>query len=195
MAFRIRISWKILLGLLLALLLAGFATRGYWFRVLAQSLVFSGSANKSDVIFIENSDFKYLLFERAARLSKAGMGRRVIIPVETDGDSVAPGLVSLRVAEVMCQVAQIIDPEFVAIKQKEPCSIGMARQLAARLQSEKVRSAIIVTQAFRSRRTSFTTRFYPRSVSKSPVRQFSAAPARKTGPKLGMVCRMWSSSC
>ena len=169
---RIRIKSGLLVGSCLALVLFGFATRSYWLEALADGLVCTGPTEKSDVIVIENLDNIYLLFERAARLHQDGMGGPVIVPVAATVDPTKPGLVALRIAEVMCQVARISDPTIMPVTEKEPYSIGLAQQVAARLQADKVSSVIIVTAGFRSRRTYL---IYRRVLSPLGIR-FSVSP-------------------
>ena len=151
MISRIRVRWMLSLGLALALFLAAGATRDCWLEAIAQSLVSSGSVDRSEIILIENLEDDYLPFERAAKLRQAGFGRRIIVPVPSKTGP--EECVALRIAEVMCEVAGITDPELVTVTLQEPYSIGMARQLAIKLHSEKVRSVIVTTSGFRSRRT------------------------------------------
>jgi hypothetical protein len=151
-----RFKWKLSLGLSLTLFLAAGATRGYWLEAMAQSLVSPGLVDKSEIILIENLENEYPLFEHAAKLCQAGFGQRIIVPVQSEGGPAEHRPVALRIAELMCQAAGITDPEIVMVTLQEPYSIGMARQLALRLQAERVPSVIVTTSAFRSRRTYLT---------------------------------------
>jgi hypothetical protein len=102
---------------------------------------------------VENLDTEYLLFERAERLLKAGMGRRVLVPVEAGQTTGEPQVVSRRIAGVLSELARLPDVEFVPVTMEEPISIGVARQLAAKFQAEGVQSVIVIASGFRSRRT------------------------------------------
>jgi hypothetical protein len=121
--------------------------------MLGGSLVHSGSLERSDLLLIENFNAEYILFERAERLRRAGMGQRIVVPVQRGRNSQEHELVPRRIAEVMCEVARIPEAELVPVSLEEPISIGVARQLAAKFQAEGVGSIIVITAGFRSRRT------------------------------------------
>jgi len=149
---RIRLKSRYVLYLLIVLILSGYGTRAFWLRGFANSLVCNGTAEKSDVILIENLDTDYLLFQRAAQLRQSGMGKRVLVPVATGADCNKPELVDLKIAELMCELARITDPVIMPVEKKEPITLRLARQVAVRLQADGVRSVIIVTAGFRSHR-------------------------------------------
>jgi hypothetical protein len=137
--------------LVLVVLLSGLAlTRGFWVPALGGSLVHKGSIEKSDAILIDNQDAQYLLFERTAELQKKGLAARVIIPVEAEGGR--PGLIPQGLAEVMSRVGRIRNPEYYSYEQLEPITYNLAAQLSNRLEQEGIRSLILVSVGFRSKR-------------------------------------------
>jgi hypothetical protein len=137
----------------LVLSLVAVAFRGSLLRAVAEGLVTSGPVEKAEVLLIENFEPNYLLYQEARNLRRAGKGERIIVPVQTDKDSDEPNSVSLRIAEVMCQEARIADVEFLPVRHTEPITLGVARQLSAKLKAENVSSVTVVTSGFRSRRT------------------------------------------
>ena len=53
----------------------------------------------------------------------------------------------------MAGVAQLHHPEFIAIRPTEPISLTAAYQISAVLERERIRTVVVVTPAFRSRRS------------------------------------------
>jgi phenylpyruvate tautomerase PptA (4-oxalocrotonate tautomerase family) len=151
-----RRRWRVLgfaVALALLLLLAGVATRDYWSLQIGNSLVHPGHVQASDVLLVENLNIEYLLFERAERLRRQGMGRRIVVPVEVRRETDEPEALARRITELICEMARIQDAELVPVVIEEPISIGVARQLAEKFRAEGVESVIVVTSGFRSRRT------------------------------------------
>jgi hypothetical protein len=104
------------------------------------------------VILIDNFDQNYLLFERAAALHNAGLGSRVIIPTIAPLDS--EGSVPMGIVDVMTRVARLRDSETMPIRETEPISLNAAHQIRDYLTQHGIRSVIVVTSGFRSRRSS-----------------------------------------
>jgi hypothetical protein len=147
-------TWKLRLTLLVLVLLFGSVTRGFWTLRIGQSLVCPEEIRQSDAILVENLDPSYLLFERAAVLHNAGLAARVLVPTETCGDPLRPSLVSQGIAEVMARVARLQDLEIIPIQEIEPISLNAAYQIRDFLTTEHLRSVIVVTPGFRSKRSS-----------------------------------------
>jgi hypothetical protein len=128
-------------------------TRGIWVSTVGWSLVHQGKIGKSQAILIENLDINYLLFEQAGELQRKGYGDRVIIPVQCSGiDETKPMPVSKEIAEVMIRAAQIRDLEIIPVKQNEPITYKIAVQVEKMIVREKIKSIILVSPGFRSRR-------------------------------------------
>jgi len=152
---RLRTTWSFRFALVACLVVLAWSTRHLWTPAVASALVCDQSAEGGDAILVDNFESNYLLFERAAALRAGGVGPRVWVPTDMSRDSDEPNLVSKEIVEVMARVAQLHQPELIAIRPIEPISFNAAYQIRAVLQKEKVRTVVVVTPAFRSRRSSF----------------------------------------
>jgi hypothetical protein len=129
-------------------------TRGFWMLRIGQSLVCTEEISPSDVILVENFDPHYLVFERAAALRKAGLAARVLVPTQASHDPERVNPVSRGMTELMARVARLQDPEILPIRIFEPVSLNAAYQIRDFLTKEHLRSVIVVTDGFRSKRSS-----------------------------------------
>jgi hypothetical protein len=142
-----------------AVVLAGVLARGLWLPLIGQSLVCSEELTSADVIVVENFDPDYRLFERAAALQREGLSTRVLVPTPTSSnDSREVNLVSRRIVELMADLARIRNLEIVPIEEIEPYSLNAARQIRDYLSEGRVRSVLVVSPAFRSKRSSLVYR-------------------------------------
>jgi hypothetical protein len=107
----------------------------------------------SQAVLIENLEPDYLLFERAARLRRAGLAPRVIVPVWVDMGTATPNDVFLGIADVMAKISGLGAYEVVPVRQAEPITLTAARDVDAFLRREQIRSITLVTPLFRSRRS------------------------------------------
>jgi len=148
-----RTTWKLRLGLLVFVVLTLWLTSGWWTVAIARSLVCEANAAPSDAIIVENFDPDYLLFERARQLRRAGLAPRVLVPVWTDRGTREPNDVALGTAEVMARVSRIGPTEIVPVHEEEPITLNAARDVQRFLEREHIRSVIVVTPLFRSRRS------------------------------------------
>ena len=148
----IRTTWKLRFALVAFIVAAGYATFRFWGPLLAGSLVCSEEVGPTDAILIENFDENYLLFKRAAELQRAGSAARVLVPVPPDQDG-KPTLLSTETAALMCRMAGVQKPELVAVRETEPITLNAALQLRDFLQRERLRSVLLLTSGFRSRRS------------------------------------------
>jgi hypothetical protein len=152
-AERTTTTWTLRLGVLAIVVVAVWLTGPWWTAAVGRSLVCDASVGRSDAILIENFDPDYLLFERAARLRRAGLAPRVLVPVNADrGGSVANG-VSLGTAELMARIARLGPFDVIPLRHEEPISLNAAWDLLRFLEKERVRSVIVVSPLFRSRRS------------------------------------------
>ena len=149
---RLTTTWKLRLGA--AVVLAGtlWVTSAWWTVALARSLVCDRNVVVSDAILLENFDPDYVLFERARALRDSGIASRVLVPVRTDGDG-QPNAVALGIARVMAQIARLDDMQIVPIREVEPISLNAGRQIRQFLQREHIRSVVVVSPYFRSKRS------------------------------------------
>jgi uncharacterized SAM-binding protein YcdF (DUF218 family) len=107
----------------------------------------------SDVILVENFDPHYLVFERAAALYKAGLAARVLVPTQASRDPARANAVSQGIAELMSQMARLQNPTILPIQIFEPISLNATYQIRDFLLKEHLRSVIVVTDGFRSKRS------------------------------------------
>ena len=148
-----RTTWKLRLAVLALVVLAAAATRDVWTAQLGRSLVCREGVAPSDLILVENFDPDYLVFERAAALQAAGFAPKALVPVQESRESGVPNPVSKGIAEVMARQARLRDWEALPIREVEPITLNAATQLRDHLVRASVRSVIIVTGGFRSRRS------------------------------------------
>jgi hypothetical protein len=152
-AERTRTTWKLRLGLLALFAVTLWLTSGWWTAAIAHSLVCDASVAPSDAILVENFDPDYLLFERARNLRRAGLAARVLVPVWVHPGTQQPNEVALGTAQLMARIARIGDIEVVPTREVEPITLNAARDLQQFLEQEHIRSVIVVTPLFRSRRS------------------------------------------
>lgn len=148
-----RTTWKLRLGALALVVLTLWLTSGWWTAAIGRSLVCEASLAPSDAILVENFDPDYLLFERARQLRQAGLATRVLVPVWTDPGTSTPNDVSLGIAQVMTRISRIGDIEIIPVHEAEPITLNAARDVQRFLERERIRSVIVVTPLFRSRRS------------------------------------------
>lgn len=148
-----RTTWKLRLGALAALILGLWLTSGWWSLTIARSLVCDSSLVPSDAVLVDNLDDDYLLFERAAKLRQAGMAARVLVPVWADSVTQQPKGVPFGTTEVMVEISRVGHVEIVPIVEVEPITLNAARAIQRYLDREHIRSVIVVTPLFRSRRS------------------------------------------
>jgi hypothetical protein len=147
----LKTTWKLRLAMLLLVLGLVTVTRGFWTRWIAQSLICSESAPHSDALLLENFDASYLVFERAAALHREGVAPRILVPIaaaEDEPNSIAKGTV-----ELMAKVAWIQNFEMIPIHEVEPISLNAAKEIRDFLKKESLKSVVVVTPAFRGRRS------------------------------------------
>src|SRR5262249_44810285 len=146
-----------------------------WSRMIAQSLTCTERLSPSDLILVENLDPDYLLFEQAAQLQQKGVGRRVLIPVQVSHDSDQANAVAVGIAELMAKVAQVQTPEIMPVRAPEPISLHVAMKIRDFLSKEQLRSMIVVTAGFRSKRSFLVYKAVAPGVKLSCVPVFGGA--------------------
>jgi hypothetical protein len=150
----VKTTWKFRLALFMLVIFLVSVTHGFWSLWVGQSLVCAEEIRPSDILLVENFDPSYLVFERAAALRKAGWAPRVLVPTEASPDSGRVNRVSQGIVELMARVARLPDPEILPIRILEPISLNAAYQVRDFLTTEHLRSVIVVTDGFRSKRSS-----------------------------------------
>jgi hypothetical protein len=149
-------TWKCRLLVILVLGILVASTRGFWISTIAGSLICTPDVQPSDVIVVENFDPDYLVFESAATLQQAGLSARVLVPAAASRRN--PSVVNVvdrGIAELMARVARVKDPEIIPVRHDaEPIGLNSTYDIRTFLTRERVRSVIVVSPAFRSRRSS-----------------------------------------
>ena len=129
------------------------ATSALWTRALALSLTCEADPAPSDAILVENLEPDYLLFERARQLRQAGLAPRVLVPVRTDPGTSDLNAVASGVVHVMADISRIGPVELVPVREVEPITLNVVRDVQRFIEREHIRSVIVVAPLFRSRRT------------------------------------------
>jgi hypothetical protein len=135
-----------------AICIGGYITRQTWLRFIAESLVCQASEAPSDAILVDLVEHNYLLFERAHQLQASGLASVVLVPILTLGSEAAASSVAMGFVDVMCRVASVSDCTTFPASATEPFSLNLARRAAEELRAHGVRSVLMVTAGFRSRR-------------------------------------------
>jgi hypothetical protein len=148
-----RTTWKLRFGCAAVIVVTAWLTSGWWTVALAGSLVCDANGAPSDAILVENFDPDYLVFERATRLRRAGLAARVLVPIRTDPGTSKVNDVALGTAEVMANIARLGTIEVVPTREVEPVSLNVALDVLQFIEREHIRSVIVVSPFFRSRRS------------------------------------------
>jgi hypothetical protein len=128
-------------------------TAGLWTPAIGRGLTCDEQVAASDAILIENFDPEYLLFERAAAIEKAGLASRVLVPGEASSDRDVPNPVSIGFVEVMARTAHLRHVTYIPVREREPIAFGVAYQVRSFLVKNGIRSVILISPGFRSRRS------------------------------------------
>ena len=153
-AEHIRTTWMLRLALPTILFVVLWLTSGWWTAAMARSLVCDASRTPSDAILVENFDPDYRLFDCARRLRREGVSSRVLVPTWTDPGTMEPNQVALGTVQVMSTIARLGEVEVIPTTQAEPITLNAARDIQHFLEKEHIRSILVVTPMFRSRRSS-----------------------------------------
>jgi uncharacterized SAM-binding protein YcdF (DUF218 family) len=154
----IKTTWKLRVATLVVVILTGVSTRGVWVPQIGRSLVCVEELAPSDMILVENVDLNYLLFERAAALERVGIAPTTLVLVEASRDPEVANPVSRGVAELMARQARLGDWKIILFRETEPITLNAAAQVREHLAGEHIKSLIVVTSGFRSRRSSLVYR-------------------------------------
>jgi hypothetical protein len=152
-AQRNRTTWKFRIGLVALVVVAVSLTRGWWSIAIARSLVCESNGSASDAILVENFDPNYMAFKRATSLRQAGFAARTLVPIPIDSDTSEADAVAIGVAEVMARFARLGVIDIVPVRTVEPISLNAARDVLRFVEREGIRSVIVASPLFRSRRS------------------------------------------
>jgi hypothetical protein len=155
----LKTTWKLRLLIVVFMLVAVLATRTFWAPFIGQSLVCRNDAVPSDAIVVENFEPDYFVFERAARLQRQGFSRSILVPTKTSEDyPEIANTAARRITTLMAELARIENIEIVPVREIEPISLNVAYQMRDLLVAKRLKSIILVTSGFRSRRSSLVYR-------------------------------------
>jgi hypothetical protein len=80
---------------------------------------------------------------------------RVLVPIATDPvDGTTPNDVALSTAEMMARIAHLGPFDVIPLHLEEPIALNAAVQIKRFLEGEHIRSVVVVSPLFRSRRSS-----------------------------------------
>jgi hypothetical protein len=152
-AEHIRTTWKLRLALVTFVVVVLRVTCNWWTVAGARSLVCEENLAPSDAILVENFEPNYLLFKRATELRRAGLAARVLVPIQTNLGTQEPDEVALGMVLVMARVAGTGTIEAVPTREVEPISLNAARDVLRFVEQQRIRSVVVVSPWFRSRRS------------------------------------------
>jgi uncharacterized SAM-binding protein YcdF (DUF218 family) len=138
----------------------------FWAERVGSSLVAQDALERADVVIADVTAWPSIeVLEQAARLYRAGYAGRMLLTRYVPNDRLdAAGIrVSRRFDEVLRIYTRELDlrdeeVETIPIEVSDPVTLNTARQVAAHCESQGVRSAILVTSLFHSRRSALSFR-------------------------------------
>src|SRR5207249_4660638 len=95
---------------------------------------------------------------RAAALASQGLAPTTRLPVQVSCNPEVANPVSRGVTEVMARQARLEVWDIIPIQESEPISLNAATQIRDHLAGDHIKSLLIVTSGFRSRRSSLVYR-------------------------------------
>lgn len=175
----LRTTWLLRCVVVVCLCVLIAATRNYWVRIIARSLICpQESGATAEAVIVENFDTEYPVFEEAARLQRRGT-RRILIPVPAFGDGTEANLVSARIAELLANLARLDGAELIPVLETEPIVLNAAYRIRSVLDRQQIRSVALVAPAFRSRRSALV---FKRVLGESGITVACVPVLRNTAP-------------
>jgi len=190
-----RTTWKFRVGFVVLVLAVVWLTSSWWTVAIARSLVCEANGAPSDAILIENFDPDYRIFEQATRLRKAGYASRVLVPAAQDPNSSDVNMVERATAEMLARLSRLGEFEAVPIQLVEPISLNVARDVLRFMQKERIRSVVVVSPLYRSRRSALV---YEATLGRAgitvrcePVRPRNLAPWAESWHGVQDIAEQW----
>jgi len=149
----LKTTWKFrLLSLLVVIAIIVLPYR-FWARQISYGLLCKQQIEPSDALLVENFDVNYDVFQRAASLQKAALAPRVLVPSLFTLKRSGTRESSMQVTRFVAQVAKLEAFEIIPVQEIEPITQNAARQIREYLEKEHIKSVLVVTPGFRSRRS------------------------------------------
>jgi hypothetical protein len=132
----------------------------FWLTKAAESLVLKDNLAKSDIILIENWDYPYFsTFVSASRLQAQGFAERIIIASndrkEKDIATVYEKAIALYSSKAGIRPGTV---EEIKLMPSEPVTLNRARQISEILKARAIRSVILVSGYYHSKRSTLAYR-------------------------------------
>lgn len=136
------------------LVLGVYLTEPFWASTVAGSLVCEqpGHLARADALLIDGFETDYSLFGRARQLQEAGLSSRAVAPVTVLADG-SISTVSETVIDALARMARLGNLTTVPISNVEPISLNTAIHIEQYARENGITSMVVVTPAFRSRRS------------------------------------------
>ena len=150
----VRTTWIFKAALIVALVLGVYLTKPLWAPAVAESLVCEHTEHleRADAVLIDFFDTDYALFGYARQLQEAGFGSRAIVPASL-GPAGSISTVSEAVIDALARLAQVRNLTMVPASNVEPISLNTASHFRQFAKENGIGSVIVVTPAFRSKRS------------------------------------------
>jgi hypothetical protein len=165
-------TWRVVAGLVLfAVMVAGSAP--VWGPAVVAPLVADDPGGQADVVVVEIGPHpEKALFSRAARLQRDGRVSRVAVVRYQRSARLDMAGIEMpdrfdEVLRVYWQDAGLQDDivDLVPVGVTDPVTLNLARQVAAWCETQKIRSVIVVTGLFHSRRSLYAYRKFLQPLS------------------------------
>ena len=149
----LKTTWKFRLLLVLVLVALVVLPHRFWARQIGHSLLCKQNSDTSDALLLENFNLNYGVFMRGSALQKAGVAPRVLIPSLFDVNRLGITESSMQLTRLAAQAAKLETFELIPIREREPVAQNAAKQIRDFLVKQNIRSVVVVTPGFRSRRS------------------------------------------
>ena len=150
----IKTTWMFKAALIVAVVSGLYLTQPFWANAVAESLVCENAERleRADALLIDYLDPDLSVFGRASQLQAVGLSSRVIVPVDVDPTG-AISTVAEAVIDVQARQARIAELKKVPASDVEPYSLNTAFHIRQFTKENGIASVILVTPAFRSKRS------------------------------------------
>jgi hypothetical protein len=151
----VKTTWTFKAALIVAVVVVAYLTQPFWADSIAESLVCENPERlaRADAILIDYLDPDLSVFGRASQLQAVGLSSNVIAPVDVDPSTGSISTVADAVIDVQARQARIDNLRKVPASDVEPYSLNTAFHIRRFAKENGIASVILVTPAFRSKRS------------------------------------------